>query len=350
MRSPKPAGLHSFTPAVSVLMPCYNAAETLEEAVLSIERQTLQDYEVVAVDDGSQDASLELLKSWEARDNRVRLLPMQHRGIVAALNAGLETCRAPWVARMDADDRSHPTRLARQAEYLAGHPEIGVVSCLVDIFPAEQVREGFQIYTDWLNSLVTAEEIRREIFVESPVAHPSVMFRKSLALAAGGYQEHGWAEDYDLWLRLYLNGVRFAKIPEILLDWREGPARLTRTDSRYSLENFLRAKAHYLVQGPLQGREAVIIWGAGMIGRRLSKYLLREGEPLAAFIDIDPRKIGRTRRGLPVLPPEELLPWWRRSQNPVVLAAVGARGARQIIRERLNGMGLREGIDWWGVA
>jgi NADH/NAD ratio-sensing transcriptional regulator Rex len=121
-------------------------------------------------------------------------------------------------------------------------------------------------------------------------------------------------------------------------------------DSRYSLENFLRAKAYYLTRGPLAGRDAVIVWGAGMVGRRLGKHLLRQGAPLTAYIDIDPRKIGRTRRGLPILSPEALPELWRRSSSPVVLAAVGARGARQLIRQRLTAVGLREGQDWWGVA
>jgi hypothetical protein len=87
-----------------------------------------------------------------------------------------------------------------------------------------------------------------------------------------------------------------------------------------------------------------------MMGRRLSKHLLREGACLAAFVDIDPRKIGRTRRGFPILPPEDLPDWWKRYQNPVLLAAVGARGARSLIRTRLEALGLREGQDWWSVA
>jgi hypothetical protein len=251
---------------------------------------------------------------------------------------------------MDADDLAHPQRLERQAGYLNTHPDTALVSCQVAGFPADQVGAGLQVYLDWQNALLSDEDIRREIFVESPITHPSVAFRRAWVEKVGGYQEHGWAEDYDLWMRLYLAGARFAKLPEVLLWWREHPERLTRSDSRYSLENFLRLKAHYLASGPLQGRDAVFIWGAGMVGRRLSKYLLQQGLPLVAFFDIDPRKIGRTRRGLPILPPEELPGWWGRWQNPVLLAAVGARGARLLIRQRLVSLGLREGQDWWGAA
>lgn len=345
-------GLESLAimPAVSVLLPCYNAAGTLDEALESLACQSLQDFEVVAVDDGSSDATPDILRRWAARDQRVRPLFLEHAGLVAALNAGLKAARAPLVARMDSDDRSLPRRLERQSEFLQTHPETALVSCQVAAFPAGQVRRGFELYLEWLNGLLSDEQIRREIFVESPLPHPSVMIRRAWLEQSGGYQEHGWPEDYELWLRLYLRGARFAKLPEVLLEWREHAQRLTRTDSRYSLENFIRLKAAYLVQGPLAERQAVLIWGAGMQGRRLGRQLQRLGAPLAAFVDIDPRKIGGTRRGLPILSPEALLDWWRQAPRPVVLAAVGARGARHLIRQRLQAIGLREGQDWWGAA
>jgi glycosyltransferase involved in cell wall biosynthesis len=338
------------TPKVSVLMPCYNAVDTLDEALDSLAGQSLVDYELVTVDDGSSDGTLEILQQRALADARICIQAQPHQGIVAALNAGLKACRSELVARMDADDRAHPTRLEKQLAYMQAHPEVALLGCRVAGFPAEEVRQGFNLYLEWQNALLSDEEIRREMFVESPLAHPSVMFRRELVKGAGDYQDNGWAEDYDLWLRLYLSGAHFAKLPEILLEWRESPGRLTRRDGRYSLENFLRAKAHYLSRGPLTGRDAVIVWGAGMIGRRLSKHLLRLGVPLVAFIDIDPRKIGRMRRGLPILPPDELPAWWQRYSRPALLAAVGARGARELIRKRLKAFSLCEGRDWWGVA
>jgi len=335
---------------VSVLMPCYNAADTLTSTLESLTRQTLTDYELIAVDDGSTDGTLDLIQKRAAGDARIHLVSQDHGGIVKALNAGIGKCQSGYIARIDADDHAHPDRLAKQVSFLDQHPDIAIVSCQVRGFPLENLRQGFEVYLDWQNSLLTDDDIRREIFVESPMAHPSVVVRKDWLLEVGAYQERGWPEDYDLWLRLYLAGARFAKLPEVLLEWREHEARLTRQDSRYSLENFLRLKAHYLVQGPLRGRESVLIWGAGMMGRRLSKHLLRAGAPLSAFVDVDPGKIGRTRRDLPILSHEQLPGWWGSSANPVVLASVGARGARQLIREQLIRYGLQEGVDWWCVA
>ena len=337
-------------PQLSVLMPCYNAAQTVTEALESLAQQSFTDFEVISIDDGSTDETLQILQAWSERDGRFCCFSQPHGGIIAALNAGMDSCRAPLVARMDADDHCHPQRFEKQVAYLEAHPQIAVLGCQVAGFPPQAVREGFRIYISWQNALLSDADIRREMFVESPLSHPSVVFRREWLERVGGYQEHGWAEDYDLWLRLYLAEARFAKLPEILLEWRESPLRLTRIDSRYSVENFLRAKATYLMRGPLLNRDAVFIWGAGMMGRRLGKQLGRLGVPLAAFIDIDPKKIGRTRRGLPVLSTNQLMDWWGRFSSPVLLAAVGARGARQLIRQQLTGMGLREGIDWWGAA
>jgi glycosyltransferase involved in cell wall biosynthesis len=337
-------------PAVSILMPCFNAASTLDEALESMAAQSFPDFEIIAVDDGSSDETPILLEQWASKDRRIVVLRQSHSGIIQALNMGLSACRSNYIARMDADDLSHPERLEKQVELLDTNPEIAVVGCLVRGFPSDDVREGFLIYIEWLNSLIEDKDIRREIFIESPLAHPSVMFRKDQLVKVGGYQEHGWPEDYDLFLRLYLNDVKFTKVPEVLLDWRENSERLTRQDSRYSLENFLRVKSHYLARGPLFHRDGIFIWGAGMMGRRLGKQLERTGCEIAAYIDIDPKKIGKTRRGRPVLALRELLDWWVKFSNPVLLSAVGARGARPLIRKQLNQMGLVEGVDWWCAA
>jgi len=337
-------------PQVSVLLPCFNAEATIEEALSSLAGQSYQDFEVICVDDGSTDRTASILEKWSNKDSRFVLVNKDHQGVIQASNTGLTLCKSSIIVRMDADDRCHPDRIKLQREFLLDNPQVTVVGSLVDGFPPERVGEGFELYYEWLNSLVNHEDISREIFVESPIANPSAAFRKSWIDQAGGYQDHGWPEDYDLWLRLYLTGARFAKIPQVLLDWREHPERLTHTDSRYSLENFLRAKAHYLAKGPARGRDGVFIWGAGMTGRRISKHLVREGLHLTAFIDVDPKKIGSTRRGKPIISREELPSLWKEYRNPILLAAVRARKALPLIRENLSELNLVEGKDWWAAA
>jgi glycosyltransferase involved in cell wall biosynthesis len=331
-------------------MPCYNAAATLPETLASLARQTQLDFELVAVDDGSTDATPAILQAWQTGSRQLTLVYQPHAGIVPALQAGLAACRGAYIARLDADDLCLPERLQRQKEYLDIHPEIDLVACRVAGYPPESLREGLRLYLAWQNSLLDDAAIRREMFVESPFVHPSVMFRRAAAARAGGYREAGWAEDYDLWLRLYLNGSRFARLPETLLHWRDRPERLTRTDPRYSFENFLRAKAAYLMPGPLHDREMIFIWGAGTVGRRLGRELIRLGAPVTAWFDVDPRKVGSTRFGRPILAGSDLPEAWRQAARPVLLAAVGTRNARPIVRARLAGYGLIEGQDWWFAA
>ncbi len=337
-------------PVVSVLMPAHNAATTLPETLSSLRAQSLPDFEVVAVNDGSSDESGAILQACAAEDPRVRPIQLPRVGLIEALNRGLAICRGEFVARMDADDLAHPRRLELQAERLRAQPGLSVVSCLVEPFPADTVTEGFRRYVEWLNALTTPTEIARDMFIESPLPHPSVMLRRAELLALGGYQERGWAEDYDLWLRYHLAGKRMEKITQTLLRWRDHPERATRTDARYSVENFLRAKAHYLMRDPLRGRDAVIIWGAGQMGRRLSKHLGRGGAPLLAFLDVDAGKIGRTLRGRPIHHADDFPDLWRQHARPALLAAVGSRGARTLIRARLQEWGFTESADFWCVA
>jgi glycosyltransferase involved in cell wall biosynthesis len=267
---------------------------------------------------------------------------------VAALNAGLACCRAPVIARMDADDVCHPRRLELQLAALECDPDVGVVSCGVRFFPRSRVAQGFRIYEDWLNSMRIHDEMSRERFVESPVVHPSVMLRRELLEGTGGYRDLGWPEDFDLWLRLFETGARFAKVDRPLYFWREHEHRLTRKDARYSTDAFLRCKAHHLLRGPLREADRVVIWGAGRTGRRLSRHLSADGMRIEAFVDIDPVKIGRTLSSRPIVSPEDLPGLLQ--PGTATLAAVASRGARDLIRQRLDALDLVEGDDYWCVA
>ncbi len=339
-------------------------------------RQTFGDFEIVAIDDGSTDSTPAILDSFAERDSRVRVIHTPNRGIISALNTGIDECRGELIARMDADDISHPQRLEKQVELMDGHSEVSVCSSLIRMFPRAHLLGGLVRYEEWLNSLVMHDEIERDVFIESPVAHPSVMLRREELVAIGGYAEHGWAEDYDLWLRYYVNGKRFAKVPSTLLFWRQSEGRLTFTDSRYSVENFLRAKAHYLARlvpslpndkpeavipphsngegeaviPPLSRRRLgggpsarpIILWGAGQNGRRLCKHLLREGIDLEAVVDVDAAKIGHTMRGKPIVGVDYL----RGRTDAFVISAVGSNMARRLIREKLQEFGFVETRDF----
>lgn len=254
---------------ISVVLPIFNEESLLEEALESLLRQTEPDFEVIAVDDGSTDGTPALLDQFAARDGRVKPVRQPHAGIVAALNRGLAEAGGAYVARMDADDVARPHRLQRQADFLDRERGIGLISSRVEYLGDVERNAGLAHFVAWTNSLTSEEDISLYRFVESPVVHPSVMFRRELVKQFGGYRDGPFPEDYELWLRWMERGVRMAKLEETLLEWRERPDRLTRTDSRYSPEAFYRTKAPYLyrwLERHNPHHPAVIVWGADLGG------------------------------------------------------------------------------------
>lgn len=335
-------------PAISVILPVRDAAATLGMALDSLRAQTRPDWECLIMDDGSTDDSPALAARLSAEDRRFRLFARPHRGLVAALNAGLAEARGHFIARLDADDACAPERFAWQASWLERDNALGLVSCQVRFGGDRQRQAGFARHVDWLNSLLTPEAIARNRFIESPVAHPSVMFRRELVERWGGYRDGPFPEDYELWLRWLEQGVRFAKVPRELLLWTDRPDRLSRRNPRYSPRAFAAVKAPYLaraIRRSQRGR-ALWIWGAGRETRRRLTGLLAEGLTVSGFIDVDRNKWGRHRDGRLVVGPDQL----PRPTEALVLAHVGKLGARELIRGRLVAAGFKEERDFWVAA
>lgn len=329
-------------PAISILMPVRDARETVAAALNSIRAQTLTDWELVVVDDGSQDGTGEILARFAAQDRRIVVHRRPPRGIAEALMAGCAGCRGGFIARMDADDVMGPERLEAQRDFLTAHPEVGVVSCRVRFGGTEA---GYAAHVDWVNSLMTPEAMGLRRFVEAPVAHPSVMFRRELLGLHGGYCAGEFPEDYELWLRWLEAGVRFGKVDAELLTWNDPPQRLSRQDARYSVDAFYRMKCLYLagwLRREVPPERKIWLWGAGRITRRRFDALEMNGVPLAGFIDVDEAKRGHHRDGRPVRMAEDL----PEKAASYILAGVGARGAREKIELHLVQRGWVEGRDF----
>jgi glycosyltransferase involved in cell wall biosynthesis len=319
---------------ISVLLPARDAAATLPEALAGVLGQRdAPPFEVVCVDDASADATRAILAAAARRDPRVKVVRGEGKGLVAALNLGLSHCRGELVARMDADDRVHPDRLRLQAEALAREPSLGAVGSLVRCFPGP-LAPGLARLEAWLDATVTKEQCRNGRFIEAPLVHPSITFRRDAL--GDGWEDHGWAEDWDLLLRLVERGWELAKVDRVLLWWRDSAHRLTRTGEVYREERMFRLKAHYLARGPLRERP-FDIWGAGPTGKRLARELEAHGLRPRAFFDVDRSK--RVARGKPVLREGALPP----PGETFLVVAVGAAGAREEIRALLEPRGFCEG-------
>jgi len=325
------------SPRVSILLPVYQAEATLGACLESIARQTERDFECIIVDDGSRDASLSISKP----DARFRLLAEPHRGLVATLNRGLSECRAPVVARMDADDLMHRDRLRLQLAALEQDAALCGVGSHVRIFPRADLSDGRRAYERWLNHLDSAEALARDAFIECPIAHPTLAIRTA-ALRRFGYRDMPWPEDYDLVLRLLAAGERLSVVPQRLLHWRDAPSRLSRVDPRYHLDAFTACRASFLAASFLSQRGDYVLWGYGDTGKALRRALLQHDKHPCVIVELHPGRLGQRIHGAPVIAPEEL-PQLR--GTPIVVSVAGEI-ARAQIRAALHAMCFAELTDY----
>ncbi len=244
----------SKAPLVSVIMPCFNAEKYVEAAIESILNQTFSDFELIIVDDGSSDASASIVKRYIPKDPRIiYIYNNRNCGVVDSLNRGIEKARGTYIARMDADDISHPYRLAKQVTHMANHPKCVVCGTYIGLIDEDGKRIGLRAYD------TKDELIRKNILLKSPFAHPSVVIKKETLLQNGVLysKRFGRAEDYYLWMRLMPLGS-FANIDEFLFDYRITSDSIKSKFAKETLKDTLRLKFHYLTH--LNPRALLIIF------------------------------------------------------------------------------------------
>ena len=347
---------------VSILLPFRNAAPTLDAAIDSIAQQSFTDWELLLIDNASSDESSSIAHNWSQRDPRIRVIKEPTVGIAHALNTGLAQARAPLIARMDADDISNPERLARQVEYMNAHPEIGVLGTRTTFasLPAGpayrtgrqagtvEKNSGMQWFVQWQNTILTPRDHYVKRFVDAPLAHPTVMFRRELVDRFGGYDTGPLPEDHELWLRWMHHGVRFAKLPEELVTWADHADRLSRTHPNYSVDAFFNTKAKWMAKwlalsgspphGGGEKSRPVIIAGTSGLCRARAALLEAEGVRVSAFTDVKRRVVP----GYAFIPHDEL----PSSGEAFIISFISQRGTGARIAAYLASRGLVEGEDF----
>ena len=224
------------TPLISVILPVYNGEKYLANSINSILAQTFGDFELILIDDGSTDSSPKILKEYERRDSRVRLILRENRGLVTSLNEAIDIARGKWVARMDADDIALPHRLERQLEWLT-ITGADISGSWVQRFGSSDKRRIKLYQTD--------EAIKMEILFSSPFAHPSVMMRTNLVKHLRYDITFEKAEDYDLWERAAVAGWKMTNVQEVLLLYRVHPTQISSKTATSQLEVSLRIQRRY---------------------------------------------------------------------------------------------------------
>lgn len=364
---------------VSILLPYYAESTTdfiyLKKALLSIFRQKqINHFECILINNAE---SLSINQKDQLYLISEKYLPAFYiveepqKGITNALTQGYKKSSAPYIARMDADDIMHPLRLYRQKQYLDKNPEIDLIASTVkhrNLFSREfenssrnkqQYREdnGFRLYVEWSNSIQSCEDIEKNRFIESPIVHPSVMFRRSTAEKYGSWRHGNFPEDYELWLRWLEAGVKIAKLSEVLITWNDSKDRLSRNHHAYSSDAFFETKAYYIaryikglfndensgstfkskIDKPKSEKPSIGICGHGRLVRKRASMLEKHGINIEFYTDMKPKS-----SSFNVITYEELPP----PGKIFLVSYVASRGARDIIRNRLQNMGYIEMKDF----
>lgn len=325
---------------VSVLLPFRNASATLDSAIASLAAQAFSEWELVLINNASTDDSPAIAHQWVEQDDRVRMVHEPSIGIAHALNSGLAQVQGIYIARMDADDISHPERFLKQVTYLDAHPEIGALGTRTTFASSVEENRGMRAFVDWQNAIITPHEHYVKRFVDAPLAHPSVLFRRELAEQHGGYDTGPLPEDHELWLRWMDAGVRFAKLPYELLTWNDHATRLSRTHPHYSVDACFTTKAKWLarwMKRTMDDRPVIIAGTSGLCRDRAAK-LAAEGILVSAFTDVRSHEVP----GYAFIPHDRLPP----ADEAFIVSFISQRGTGDRIAEFLASRGRVEGVDF----
>ena len=327
---------------ISVIMPIKAFTEFTLSAIDSVLTQTHTNLELIVV--GQSDIAG--LMAQLPDDSRIRGYARSAPGITGALNTGLENCSGDYIARMDEDDICAPERLQTQLAFALSHPELGLIGARIQFFDdTKAIGTGNQRYAQWLNALCSATEIERACLIESPIPHPTFFAHRKIWQTIGPYRDCSWPEDYDFILRAWLLGIAMGKPEAVLLKWREHANRLTRTDSRYSREAFIKAKAWAITQpgSPVNTKRGIWICGTGRNSRYWHDALKDAGAQIKGFVDLDNASPKTCKRDLPVINYKTLAKLW---DDELVVSAIGNDKARHALLKWFAQLGRTADADY----
>ena len=282
------AAVHN--PAISVVMPVYNGEKYLVEAIESILNQTFRNFEFIIVCAKSQDSSLEIIKKYMWVDDRIKLIQVDHKGIVYSLNIGVDMAKGKYIARMDADDISLPERFEVQYAHMEENPDIIILGTFVECFG--ECHDSNLSYEAYFNKVITEESIYLDVVNRCPLVHPTVMMKSTFAKQERYDSKYSTMEDYDLWVRAVKKGYILMNISKILLRYRVHKKSKSYLEQG---EEFLKAKIEYKLNHFYDvHKNNVLVWGAGLGGRVCVDYLQSSkwNEKIKVLAVVDKEKEG----------------------------------------------------------
>ena len=250
------------TPLVSILIPVYNTAAYLTQAIQSILEQDYTAMEIILINDGSTDGSEDIIHSFH--DPRIRYIRNeQNMGLVYTLNKGIELSEGKYIARMDGDDVSLPGRITEQVAYLEAHPNVGLLATTVSLINEQDAPIGFW---EAERQHITPEQIRAYLPKDNCLAHPTVMCSAALLKKYRYRKEQSQAEDYDLWLRMAADGIVIHKLPQAFVQHRIVQHSFTRSRQQNVFLKLAQTKFRFVQHAWSQGRWNAFVWKTLVFG------------------------------------------------------------------------------------
>jgi len=288
-------------PLVSIVMPVKNASKFLSECLDSILKQTYVNWELLAVNDGSTDNSLEILTDYSSNDNRIKVFSNNGKGIIDALRLAYSKSAGNLITRMDADDVMSEDKLAVLSSNSLSAGKGNIAVGLVKYFSESGVGEGFKNYEQWLNGLTLKGNNFKEIYKECVIPSPCWMVYRDDLEKCDAFNPSSYPEDYDLTFRFYLNGLKPIACEKVLHHWRDYPTRTSRTDEHYADNTFMEIKTHYFFKNEYDSNKNLVVWGAGSKGKALAQLLIKRDIKFHWICD-NPKKIGKYIYDIKMLP------------------------------------------------
>ena len=253
-------------------MPFKNPGKYITPCIESILNQTYKNWELIAVNDQSNDGSYQRALSYANLHSNIYLISSDGKGIIDALKCGYNFCNGDYIHRMDSDDIMPIDKLEKMFEARRANC---IVTGLVDYFSDDfDLGDGYMKYTEWINNSMAAGDLWREIYKECPVPSSGWLIHRDDFDAIGAFNSSFIPEDYDFSFRLYQSGIEVSVVPQIIHHWRDSVNRTSRKESSYFPENYFDLKVHYFLEIDRDNSLPLMLWGAGRKGKKIAKSLI----------------------------------------------------------------------------
>lgn len=326
-------------------MPVKNAATYITDCLDSILAQSHIHWELIAVNDHSEDDSEEILRQYQSFDDRITTIRNRGDGIIKALRLALDFCDGHFITRMDADDFMHPMKLEYMLRDLLQYGRKHVALGQVKYFAENGVKDGYRRYEAWLNELSSKGANFNELYKECVIPSPCFMIHKEDLLEAGGFESDTYPEDYDLAFRFYKKGYKCIPTAETLHFWRDYETRTSRTHENYADNRFLELKLKYFNELHRKESSNLVVWGAGAKGKVIAKWCVASEIDFHWVCDNE-NKIGKDIFGQRM----QHFSYVEQLAAPQVIVSVANQDDQLMIKNYLEKTGLKPMRDYFNFC